>query len=77
MASPIGNYFSGVAAKNLYHSSPLVSSENPFSGSRNELGVGAFCFAGEGQVNGEPPTKYYTNQNGYMEKVERTFDMFA
>lgn len=55
----------------------VTTVENPFAGSRRGLGVGLMCFVGEGQVNGEPPTEYYVNENGYTETVQRSFDMYS
>ncbi len=47
-----------------------------FAGTRETFGVGMFCFSGEGQINGQPPTEY-TTKNGYTAEVTRTFDLFA
>ncbi len=42
-------------------------------GARQGLGIGFYCFAGEGQINGMPPAQY----NEYGEEIPRTLDMFA
>ena len=42
-------------------------------GARQGLGIGFFCFAGEGQVNGMPPAQY----DEFNQEVPRTLDLFA
>ncbi len=42
-------------------------------GARQGLGIGYFCFAGEGQVNGMPPAQY----NEFGEEIQRSLDIFA
>lgn len=42
-------------------------------GARQGLGIGFFCFAGEGQVNGMPPAQY----DEFGQEVPRTLDLFA
>ena len=42
-------------------------------GARQGLGIGYVCYAGEGQVNGMPPTQY----NEFGEELTRSFDIFA
>ena len=75
------NLYNPVEAVKLYETTnrhiAVSANDNPFKGSRMGLGVGALCFVGEGQINGMPPTQYFTNKNGYEEEVQRTFDMFA
>ncbi len=75
-------YFNPVDAVKLYTdiNSRSVNQKSDetkaFIGARQGLGIGAFCFVGEGQLNGQPPTEY-TYKNGFCEEVKRTFDMFA
>ena len=75
------NLYNPVDAVKLYETTNkrigTSGMENPFAGARQGLGVGAFCFAGEGRIDGQPPTQYYTNENGYTEEVTRTLDFFG
>lgn len=72
-------YFSPVDAVKLYtninnRSVTQVNDEaKAFIGARQGLGVGAICFAGEGQLNGMPPAQY----NEFGEEIPRTLDFFA
>ena len=61
----------GYAASSTYQSSHVTSNQGAFVGS-SDLGVGVFCFSGEGQVNGEPPAAPYIDKGGYAVNPVRT-----
>ena len=75
------NLYNPVDAVKLYEATNkhvgVLGTENPFSGARQGAGIGAFCFVGEGRIDGQPPAQYYTNENGYTEEVTRTLDFFG
>ena len=78
MASQIGNLKNDWAVngypKSITHDE---SARLSFVGARQGLGVGAWCFVGEGQVNGMPQAYYVQDESGSLVEGQRTFDIFA
>jgi len=83
----IGKYIMVVSLGNLKNSwaasiykSPTITDNDAlksFVGARQGLGVGYFCYAGEGPMNGMAPAYYVKDETGALVEGSRSLDFYS